>query len=274
MNITTAEERTASLNISVKNFESQAPVDYKPYKEPVKDGDDSRLGCGKDPAIDSTQDDDRSEESPDGFFECRPYFIPGSPSFPFPPVFFCDEKRRDDEKHSRDDSRNNAGSKESRDGGIGDHPVDDEGNARGNDDCKGACGCDEGCGVTLIIAHHYHGRIKDCPEGSRVCRSDPASRKNDSNDDRHNRKPAGDGSNQETDQMDEPLGNTAPVQKKSCQYEEGKGEELKFRHAGIEVGRKDHDPKMVFQDEESGGKPEGRCNGNPEEEEKEKDGKE
>ena len=57
--------------------------------------------------------------------------------------------------------------------------------------------------IPLVIVHRYHGRIKDHPQGSRICRSGPGNAgKDDPDNDRYNCEPPWNGTDEKTDQAE------------------------------------------------------------------------
>ena len=148
-------------------------VDDHTYKQTIY----NRYGCCfcwcKDTTVDSTEDDDRHQKSPECIFKCSPaFFCSCFFSGRLNVVFLCFQHNNNYKCNTHQDSRYDTGCKHISDGNACDGCVYNECDTRRYDD-RNRARCrhqrrGERCGKSSLL---YHCRNQDCAESSYSCRS-------------------------------------------------------------------------------------------------------
>ena len=140
----------------------------------------------------------------------------------------------DHEGQSHEDPRYHARHEQLSDRSLGDDPVDDEGDAGGDQDGDLRGRSHQGHGIGLVISIPDHGRDRYEPDGGYGGR--PGTRdsaEEAATDHGDHGEPSPDVTDKGIDQVDQPSGDPRPLHRVASKDEKGDGQESKFRSGRI-----------------------------------------
>jgi hypothetical protein len=167
------------IRASIRDFTVSLRVTQNPTdKDGIKRTDFGGFGGCKNASVNAAQDDDRCHQRPLAVPDCNHQFL-GSKFFtgPFKIILFGNDESREHKGTCEHKPGNESGHEKSGDGSIGNHPVNDQGVARGNKNSEGSSGGGDTGRETFGIVHLNHGRYHQAPDGSRCRRAGPAERR-------------------------------------------------------------------------------------------------
>ncbi len=127
---------------SAKILKAYFLINKNTDKQTIYDGHRRCLGRGKDTAVNAAQDDDRHQQSPECILECIPaFFSAGALLAGLHIVLAGLDHNHNDQGYTHQDSRNDSCREHICDGNAGDGGIDNECDARRDDDGNGAGRC-------------------------------------------------------------------------------------------------------------------------------------
>ena len=156
----------AGVNEDVLDFlQVDLPIDEDTHDQPVEHGDGGSLGGGEDAAIDTAEDDDGHQKTPECILERYPALLAGGLGKHLQIHLPADDQCGDDQAHAHQQTGDHAGLEEVGDGGVRNRAVHDKGDGRRDHHADGAACRHQSAGEGGGISGLHKGGDHDQTQG-------------------------------------------------------------------------------------------------------------